>query len=214
MSSRAWMAAAVAIALAGGGLLAEEAHAGDHRGAEIYADLCAGCHGRYGRGDGPLADVLAGSPTDFTDSAWLADRTTEQVVEGLAGAAHTPMAIGRVLERDALRDAVVYARSLSGPGGGASRAEGRDIYNATCWVCHGRDGEGDGPAAANLETQPRDFTSPEFTIAGREGEIARTIAQGAEASFHGSTLMPEWGSSLSERQIQGLIAYLETLRER
>lgn len=211
-----WLGAvcAVGMALAGIGPMSAGAETPD-RGAEIYADLCAGCHGRYGRGDGPLAADLAVDVPDFTDPAWTAGRSTQQIVDGLVGASHAPMAIARVLERDALRDAVAYIRTLAGPGGHVSRAEGRDIYNATCWVCHGRDGDGQGPAAANLEgPAPRDFTSPEFTIEGREDEIARTIARGAEASFHGSPLMPEWGSSLSERQVRGLVEYLKTFQQR
>ncbi|HKF68675.1 MAG TPA: c-type cytochrome, partial [Vicinamibacterales bacterium] len=33
-------------------------------------------------------------------------------------------------------------------------ARGRQIYEAKCAVCHGRDGAGDGPAAAGLAVKP------------------------------------------------------------
>ena len=35
------------------------------RGQEIYAQLCAVCHGVQGRGDGPLARTMVPRPADF-----------------------------------------------------------------------------------------------------------------------------------------------------
>lgn len=37
------------------------------RGARLYAEHCAGCHGADGRGEGPAAQGLDPPPTDFTD---------------------------------------------------------------------------------------------------------------------------------------------------
>jgi mono/diheme cytochrome c family protein len=39
---------------------------------------------------------------------------------------------------------------------------GRAIYLKHCRSCHGRDGEGDGPKAGELDTFPGDFSSEEF----------------------------------------------------
>lgn len=36
------------------------------RGAELYPGQCAGCHGAFGRGDGPLAGTLPVPPADLT----------------------------------------------------------------------------------------------------------------------------------------------------
>jgi mono/diheme cytochrome c family protein len=35
------------------------------RGQEIYAQMCAMCHGLQGRGDGPLARTMVPRPADF-----------------------------------------------------------------------------------------------------------------------------------------------------
>jgi mono/diheme cytochrome c family protein len=122
------------------------------------------------------------------------------------------MAIGAVLSEDALRDAVAYLKTLGEPGGGVSRAAGRDIYQAACVVCHGTKGDGKGPLAATLPgPAPRDFTDERFVIAGREEEVARVIGLGAEKAFHGSTYMPEWSKRLSEQQIRDVVAYLRVL---
>ncbi len=185
------------------------------RGAGIYGAFCDSCHGRYGRGDGPLAPSLSRRPPDFTNSAWFGGRSDAQVVQSLTGQPHTAMAIASLFDEATLLDAVAYIRRLSVPGKHVSLLQGRDIYQATCWACHGRDGDGRGPASSDLQDpRPRDFTSPEFVIEGREAEIARTIALGAEASFHGSSFMPGWGSQLSEQQIRDVIEYLKTFRSR
>lgn len=58
----------LALALAAGlaGATAEATAAGE--GANLYATLCASCHGISGRGDGPAAAALTPPPTDLTKS--------------------------------------------------------------------------------------------------------------------------------------------------
>jgi mono/diheme cytochrome c family protein len=45
--------------------------------AQIYADRCAGCHGKEGKGDGPTASTLNPRPRSFADPAWQASVTDE-----------------------------------------------------------------------------------------------------------------------------------------
>jgi mono/diheme cytochrome c family protein len=201
----------VAALLVAWGAAAPAAEPAD-RGAQVYADFCASCHGRYGHGDGPLAGSLVRRPPDFTDAAWRGGRSDEKVLQSLMGGGHASMAVGSVFAEDVLRDALGYVATLSVPGAHVSVPRGRDIYNAGCWVCHGRAGDGRGPGAPREGVRPRDFTSPEFVIEGREEEIAQTIAKGAAASFHGSPLMIEWGNRLSPEQIRDVVEYLKTFR--
>lgn len=210
---------ALLLLVGGGTALAQEGSTSGtavERGAGIYGEFCSSCHGRYGRGDGPLAGNLTRRPVDFTDSAWLAGRSDAQIVDGLTNASHPAMAgMASLFDKAALMDAVAYIRRLSVPGKHVSVLEGRDIYQATCWACHGRNGDGKGPASSELQNPPpRDFTSPKFVIEGREAEIAKTIKEGAQASFHGSSFMPAWGHQLSDQQIQDLIEYIKTFKTR
>lgn len=217
MKTRTWGAfAALAGLWWGAAASAQDAsEASVVRGAGIYGDLCASCHGRYGRGDGPLAGNLEVALPDFSDSAWLAFRSDDQIVKGLRGASHGPMAVASVLDEASLRDAIAYIRRLSVPGKRVSLLQGRDIYNAACYACHGVNGDGKGPATLNFpDPQPRDFTSPDFAIEGREEEVARVISLGAEAAFHGSPYMVDWGSRLSPEQIRDVVEYLKTFRPR
>ena len=47
---------------------------------------------------------------------------------------------------------------------------GEDLYKQHCRSCHGKEGFGDGTKAAELETEIRDFTSPEVQ-AQTDGEL-------------------------------------------
>lgn len=184
-------------------------------GEQIYTELCASCHGRYGRGDGPLAVDLQQAPLDFTKSDRIAGRTDEEIEKALVGEAHGPMSLAAVLKPDALKAALSYVRQLSVPGNGVSVLAGRDVYNAAgCFGCHGTKGDGRGPVAKALTgTPPRDFTSPKFVIEGREETVVRSIALGGEKAFHGSKYMPEWSSRLSPQQIRDLVEYLKTFKK-
>ena len=182
------------------------------RGEKVYNAVCWTCHGRYGRGDGPAAADVAVPLPDFTDSARWKNRTGAQVLERLRSGGHTPMAIANVLKPEALEDALVYIQTLYVPGKHVSLKAGKDIYNGACWVCHGVNGDGKGPAGVNLQPPPRDFTSPAFKIEGREEEVYRAIYLGPAQAFHGSPNMPDWGSRLSEQQIRDVMEYLKAFQ--
>jgi mono/diheme cytochrome c family protein len=204
----------IGVGLSGAAWADSSANAMPSRGEQMYSQFCATCHGRYGRGDGPLAPNLRRQPPDFTDSTWIAGRTDDAIVKSLAGSAHGPMALGSILKPEAMVDAVAFIRTLSVPGQHVSVPAGRDIYNATCWQCHGATGDGNGPVAKFLAgAQPRDFTASTFVIDGREDAIVQFITIGAEKVAHGSPYMPEWASRLSPQQIRDTVEYLKTFKK-
>lgn len=61
------------------------------RGAALYRQTCAGCHGASGRGDGPAAAALDPPPIDFTDAARADQRSAlslfEAISQGVRGTA-------------------------------------------------------------------------------------------------------------------------------
>jgi mono/diheme cytochrome c family protein len=186
------------------------------KGKELYEGLCQACHGQYGRGDGPIAGELTTRPPDLTNAALMANRSDDDIVANLmrTGAeTHTPMVMARVVKEESLRNALAYMRTLSLPGKHVSVLAGRDLYQNLCWICHGEKGDGRGPGAASLPgNKPRDFTSSEFVIEGRDDEIYEIIRTGAANSFHGSEYMIEWGSKLSPQQMKDLVEYLKTFK--
>lgn len=52
---------------------------GPEKAQEMFATVCATCHGADGRGDGPAAASLTPKPRNYTDPAWQASVTDEQI---------------------------------------------------------------------------------------------------------------------------------------
>ncbi len=57
-------------------------------GERLFAVNCAACHGTYGRGDGPAADVLRPKPANLTDGWLMNARTDEELHETLMEGGH------------------------------------------------------------------------------------------------------------------------------
>jgi len=106
----------------------------------------------------------------------------------------------------------------------APRNSGVDMFNAYCAVCHGKDGKGNGPAAAALKNQPADLTLLSQKNGGKYPSAhVGAVIRGQESNpSHGSEEMPVWGplfSSLSQghddlvqQRINNLTKYIETLQ--
>ncbi len=98
---------------------------GVKRGADLFRTKCQSCHGKEGRGNGPVASTLADSkgypitPFDFTSGKQFkcgeSDRDLyRDVLTGLDG---TPMpSFADSLDPDQIWDLVHYVRTLRAPG--------------------------------------------------------------------------------------------------
>ena len=186
------------------------------RGDLIYHTLCWTCHGKYGRGDGPLSSSLKTPPVDLTRSALLlgnAEVLLAKIRPNADPDRHTPMILGRAFTDQALRDVVAYIQNEFPDSEGASVSAGRDLYNTICWTCHGVNGDGNGPQRDHIKGSiPRDFTSPTFVVEEREEEIYRIISAGAEEAIHGSKYMKGWGANFSPQRWRS-VGFATGLRE-
>jgi mono/diheme cytochrome c family protein len=83
-------------------------------GWDLYARNCAGCHGDTGKGDGPLANALPESPTDFTEVRLMEGHTDGELFfktkEGVGD--YMPAYEGQLTE-DELWHLVNYLRSIA-----------------------------------------------------------------------------------------------------
>jgi cytochrome c553 len=57
------------------------AMSGDERAAALFGQLCQTCHGANGEGNGPVAASLPVKPRNYTDAAWQASVTDDQIKE-------------------------------------------------------------------------------------------------------------------------------------
>jgi mono/diheme cytochrome c family protein len=80
---------------------------------------------------------------------------------------------------------------------------GRLAYQVHCLRCHGPEGHGDGSDAERLTPPPRDFASRQWRFAPAPDPVRQAIVAGIPG-----TAMPGWGSTLSRRELEGLVAYV------
>jgi cytochrome c553 len=70
----------------------------------MFNTLCATCHGADGTGNGPAAASLNPKPRNYTDAAWQAsvtdDQLKETILKGGAGVGKSPMMPGQPQLKD------------------------------------------------------------------------------------------------------------------
>ena len=82
-------------------------------------------------------------------------------------------------------------------------AEGKKIYESTCWSCHGYSGKGNGPAAVGLTTKPADHTSNKL-LKETDGALLWKITKGRGQ-------MPAYEQLFSKQQRWKLVCYIREL---
>lgn len=86
-----------------------------------------------------------------------------------------------------------------------SLAKGKTLYNQHCKSCHGTKGKGDGPKAAQLDTECGDFSKPAF----------QTQTDGAlfYKTYEGRKDMPSFKKKISKQNdIWAVVNYMRTFK--
>ncbi len=89
-------------------------------------------------------------------------------------------------------------------------AQGKEMYMHYCASCHGNKGDGKGFNAKNLDPRPAVHTDAVFMNKRTDKELHDAI-NGGGRTIGKSTLMPPWGNTFSEAQVQSLVFYLRKL---
>jgi mono/diheme cytochrome c family protein len=89
--------------------------------------------------------------------------------------------------------------------------EGETIFQTRCFVCHGREGKGNGPASTGLGASVRDLTSPSWQDSTSDETIRSVIRNGAQAVGGSAAMTPN--RDLSDAQIQSLVRYIRGIRK-
>jgi cytochrome c oxidase cbb3-type subunit 2 len=196
-------------------------------GRRVFQRRCAGCHGSEGDGVGPAATFLDPRPRDLTAGIFKF-RTTPSgslpvdadlfrtISRGLGG---TAMPGWHELPRADRMAVVAFVKTLS-PRWTAEKAEppeaiapppspteallarGAEAYrSAKCGECHGDEGRGDGPSAAQLRddfdqpVRPTDFTRGRLKGGATVADVYRTLTLGLDG-----TPMPSFADALPEEE--------------
>ena len=86
-----------------------------------------------------------------------------------------------------------------------SLATGKTLYNQHCKSCHGTKGKGDGPKAAQLDTECGDFTKPTFQ-SQTDGALFYKTSEGRKD-------MPSFKKKIADQNdIWAVVNYMRTLK--
>lgn len=94
--------------------------------------------------------------------------------------------------------------SLSYAKGDAGK--GKTVFANNCATCHGVKGAGDGIAASSLNPKPANFAKGKFKYGSDDASLKKTIKNGKGS-------MPPWGSVLSDKDIDNVIAHIRSLKK-
>jgi len=197
------------------------------RGALVFEQRCAICHGQYGFGEGLLAMKIEGYPNTNLMSDIKAKTRNEvhSVVSfGLKqkGISKFMPPMGDALtwtEMESVVDFVMtmrenpkQARELASAvvaNTKSSLREGITIFETRCTLCHGISGEGNGRMSKIIKTPPPyDLTKSIVP----DPYLKMIIEKGGEGVGR-SAQMPPWSDQLTNNQVDSVILYIKTLRE-
>ena len=208
-------------------------------GKNTYKKYCSPCHGEEGKGDGPLARSMLQKPRDFTRGAYKF-RTTpsgslptdEDMYRTISyGVPNSTMIPWDILTEEQRTSVIPLLKSFSEafevrkPEAPVdvgleirptekTVADGKKIYEEKleCWKCHGVEGRGDGPSAAEQEDdfgfpiKPFDFTTGKF----KGGNSSRDVYLRFTTGLNGAH-MPSFAKELTDEQRWCLTHYVMSL---
>lgn len=167
-------------------------------GAEIYAVKCLACHGEAGLGDGPDSTGLPvevariGSAQLVNTAAplqWFSITTQGNIEQFM------PPFSGSLDDQD-VWDVLSYVYTFGDAP--EKTAAGEQVFADTCAACHGTDGAGSAPGAANL-------TDAEQMVTLSISDIMQQVATGNGNQDH------VFSTVLDETQIEDVAYYVRSL---
>ena len=185
----------------------------------LYAQNCAGCHGRDGR---------MGAARALNDPVYLAlvppEHVRQVIAVGVTGTAQPAFAINAggsltdqqievlvrgIEQRWARADAVAGQEippydAAQGATRGASAERGRDVFAGACAACHGEDGRG-GPRGGSV-------TDPSYLALVSDQHVRTTVVAGRS-----DLGMPDWRGAggtgpLTPQQVSDVVAWVVAQR--
>jgi cytochrome c553 len=91
----------------------------------------------------------------------------------------------------------------------ADMAAAKTNYDTFCVKCHGPSGKGDGPAAATLSTNPRNFTDCAAMAKISDDTMFNVIKNGG-ATNGLSKDMQAWSAGFEDGEMHDLVLYIRT----
>ena len=210
-------------------------------GKALYQRYCIYCHGEYGDGRGENAQWLNPKPRDFTLGVFKCRSTPtgslpldNDLYDTVSRGVHASgMPSWKPLTRQQRADLIAYIKTFSPkfteekpaapveiPTEPASSPEsvkrGGELFQSmNCWLCHGKEGRGNGPSAASL-TDSKGFPIQPFDLTSgtrlKCGDSDRGIFRDLSTGLDG-TPMPSFTDAMKPDQMWDVVHYISSLRE-
>ncbi len=87
-------------------------------------------------------------------------------------------------------DAPAGQPSVAGGGTSTASIKADEVFKQTCATCHGEDGKGSGPAAAQLNPKPRNYTDKTWQASVTDDQIKKVIMEGGAANGKSASMAP------------------------
>lgn len=174
------------------------------RGADLFAQDCASCHGPEGRGDGFISQVLLRKAENLAASRYSRPLLSQILWNGKRG---TSMPSWRGLSVEDLAALVEFVETLhplmdSDHTADETLQHGKQLFLHNCVPCHGAAADGNGVNAAALLPPPANFK--------RKQPDPNYILEVLQNGIPG-TAMPSWREQLSEADRRALAGYVRSL---
>lgn len=92
----------------------------------------------------------------------------------------------------------------------AAEPKAPEKFTTFCAACHGPAGKGNGPAAAALNPQPRNFADGKYMNGRTDAQLINVIKNGGQSEKL-SPLMTAFGNVLNDKEIKDIAAYIRSL---
>jgi cbb3-type cytochrome c oxidase subunit III len=176
------------------------------RGALLFGQNCASCHGASANGKGPAAATLLPQPADLSDGKRSVAGLSSAITNGVPGSA---MPAWRDFPQRDVEALVAFVKSVERPqpssassANSAQIASGQKLFQAQCISCHGTRGDGNGAAAGALALCPTNFIEEQPS----SDDMLRALEHGIAG-----TSMPPWKDQISLVDRQALTVYVRSL---
>ncbi len=197
------------------------------KGASIFKQRCALCHGNDGSGKGLLPLKLKNYPDTnllVGRKAKTRDEVFKIVTHGgsLSGVSEFMPPMGDDLTWTATESVVLFVMMLRSNPAATKEVivasndqmqpnykEGMEVFLTLCALCHGESGKGNG-RLSKIITNPPPF---DLTSSRKPDEYLEKIIANGGAAMGRSPQMPVWKDQLSPAQIKSVVIYIKSIRQ-
>jgi cytochrome c oxidase cbb3-type subunit 3 len=96
-------------------------------------------------------------------------------------------------------------------GNSVQAADAEQLFNFYCAQCHGLEGKGNGPnVGKEFPVDPRNFTNADEMEKLSDADIKNVILDGGPSASK-SPMMPPWGKTLTDEDVDALVKHLRKL---